>query len=66
MIGENPKMIHKMGNGDLVASLDFVGKICCRYFDDGKPMYVAVSLDGKDQRTFGDKSSYRRTSVGSA
>jgi hypothetical protein len=55
-----------MGNGDLVASLDFVGKICCRYFDEGKPMYVARSLDGKDQRTFGDKSSFRRTSAGAS
>jgi hypothetical protein len=66
MIEDNPKMTHKMGNGDLVASLDFVGKICCRYFDEGKPMYVARSLDGKDQRTFGDKSSFRRTSAGAS
>lgn len=66
MIDNNPKMTHKWGNNDLVASLDFVGKICCRYFDEGKPMYVARSLDGKDQRTFGDKSSFRRMSVGSA
>lgn len=66
MIEDNPKMTHKMGNGDLVASLDFVGKICCRYFDEGKPMYVARSLDGKDQRIFGDKSSFRRTSAGAS
>jgi hypothetical protein len=66
MITENPKMIHKWGNGDLVASLDFVGKICCRYYDEGKPMYVARALDGNDERTFGDKSSFRRMSVGSA
>lgn len=64
MITANPKMVHKMENGELVASLDFVGKICCRYYDEGKPMYIARSLDGKTQREFGDKSSYRRTSAG--
>jgi hypothetical protein len=66
MYGENEKMVHKMENGDIVASLDFVGKICCRFYEDGKPMYIAKSLDGKDQRKFGDKSSYRRQTMGSA
>lgn len=66
MYGDNEKMVHKMDKDDIVASLDFVGKIICRYYDDGKPMYVAVSLDGGDQRVFGDKSSYRRQSIGSS
>lgn len=65
MFVENEKMAHKMGLKDIVASLDFVGKITCRYYEEGKPMYVAISLDGKHQRVFGDKSSYRRQPIGS-
>lgn len=66
MFGENPKMPHKMQNNDIVGSLDFIGKICCRFHKDGMPWYVAVSLDGNDQREFSEKSSFRRMSIGSA
>jgi len=64
MIDNNPNMVHKMGNGDIVASLDFMGKICCRFYKEGRPFYIARSLDGNESREFSDKSSYRRISVG--